>query len=133
MPLTNEELAEVDKLLGRMEKNAKKWRVQRWISMVIALLILGMGCWTIMLAMTVLPKNPDDPFKTVTHLDLANDRMWLSIFCSGLVNGMIVTLTGVGGLIYTLGNWNKGKKDRLLAKLARSYVESLRSGNESCP
>ena len=50
MLLTHKELADIDKLLGRMEKNARVWRFARWILIAAALFSLGMAVWAFTIA-----------------------------------------------------------------------------------
>jgi hypothetical protein len=123
MPLAKEELAEVDKLLGQMEKNARAWRFTRWLLIGCGLLTIGLAVWLFMLGVSILKSAiPVEPSSSVSSVDLLMPMM----FCQAYTLGIILGCFGVSVLCSSLVNWNKGRKDGLLIKLVRSYVEGQR-------
>ncbi|MCD4823040.1 MAG: hypothetical protein K8S55_00395 [Phycisphaerae bacterium] len=109
MSLTHDELTDIDKLLGRMEKKARSWRIFRWILLGAGLLFAGQAVWMFNLLKTAI--SPE--FSTRS-------------FCIGYV--LAIFLTGLGSwlLTVTLIAWNKGRNEGLLIKLAKSYVDEQR-------
>ena len=120
MPLTHDELADIDKLLGRMEKKARSWRIFRWVFLGAGLLFAGQAVWIFTLLKTTISPEFSN---TVSNFDLLLEQSRAKGFCIGYV--LAIFLTGLSSwiLVTALANWNKGRKDGLLIKLARSYVD----------
>ncbi|MBI5725204.1 MAG: hypothetical protein HZA50_14690 [Planctomycetes bacterium] len=152
MALTGKELADVDKLLGRMEKNTRKWKFNFCIRLFFGMAFGALSAWlgfesykfdkdAILSGMenppsiTVPSSMPaSNPKSTVIHLDtfnritiqskivymrLAAHAHTLMMICS-LMAGFLI-----GASIHLL---IKEKRDLLLIKLARSYLETQRPG-----
>ena len=125
MPLTNEELAEADKQLTRMEKKAKTWRIERWVNLLGGLGFAGTAIFLFHYVWTGWNSEfPGVPTGKISGIDSV--FLWMLNIMAIIHVSLAVRFVG-----YAVNNWNKGKRDYLLARLARSYVESQRSGNES--
>ena len=127
MTLTGEELADIDKLLARMEKNARAWRFCRWFLIGAGLLLVGMALWVLTLAESCW-KTPilTEPGHNVTGADLLFERLTAMGFCVLYVIAIFQGFFGVCVVLSILLRWNKGRRDALLIKLARSYIEAQR-------
>jgi len=134
MPMTENELADLDKLLRRMEKNAKAWIWARWMVIVLGLLILGFGAWLLIRMPDVWRAGMPKDFGT--HVD-AFELLWARhsaiYICLSLAAGLVQV--ALGGIILTssLGRWRKGRNDRLLVKMARAWLESQQAVPPSAP
>jgi len=126
MPMTENELGELDKLLRRMEKNAKAWTYTRWLSVVLGLLFLGLGAeWLLMklpdAQRALMPRDfsaPVDAFDLLSTINSAID------ICMLWALGLFQVAIGVNLLTSILCRWRKGHHDLLLAKMARTWLES---------
>jgi len=131
MPLTSEELAGIDKVLGRIEKKARPWRTCRWFLVPLGLFTTGLGFYALMSAQRCWEALTfTEAGHNVTHAELLERIMVLGFFCKLYVAGTIVGLTGIAALAIALENWNKARRDGLLVKLARSFVEEQRHSDE---
>ena len=126
MPLTHDEMTDLDKMLARMEKNAKAWVFMRWLCLACGVGLLGMGAWLWQQQTKAWSGLTPDDNGPVDALDLmlANILLMHCFVCYVLA----LTHAGLGGCVVagTLARWRKGKRDRLLVKMARSWMESQR-------
>jgi hypothetical protein len=123
--MKQDELVGLDKLLLRMEKNAKAWTYTRWLSVVFGLLFLVGGAWLLMKLPDAqragIPKDfsaPVDAFGLMVARQSAID------FCMLWALGLFQVAFGVNLLTSILCRWRKGHHDRLLVKMARAWLES---------
>ena len=125
MPMTENELADLDKLLRRMEKNAKAWTYTRWLVVVLGLIFLGGVAWLMVkqpaFFPTLMPKDSNSP---VTAFDGWSARDTAMVCC--VVWTAWVFQLSLGGIMLTssLCHWRKGQNDRLLVKMAQAWLES---------
>ena len=134
MPMTENDLADLDKLFRRMEKNAKAWTVGRWIEVVFGLLFLGGGAWLLVEQPVFLPALlPRDFSKPVDTLSLMLAQGSAISYCLVWAACMIQLYFGSTLLISSLARWNKGRNDRLLVKMGRAWLESQQPVPPSAP
>ena len=116
-------------MLAHMEKDAKSWRSTRWVVVLMAGVCVIAGLW--------MGSGTVDRFQRaftaesagapVTGLDLAVssvDLVGLLTFWAGWV--FLLALGGVL-LVHTLSKWHKGRREEMLIKMARSWVESQKA------
>ncbi len=135
MPMTENELADLDTLLLRLEKKAKAWTWGRWMIVVMGLLLLGLAAWA--LTMQVPHAWRAGMQKDVgTHVG-AFELLWARnsavYICLSL--GAVVFYGALGGILLTssLCRWRKGRNDLLLVKMARAWLESQQADPPSAP
>ena len=125
MPMTENELADLDKLLLRMEKKAKAWTYARWMVIVLGLLILGCGAWLLLkLPDAWVAGLPKDVIAPVGGFELLWARHSAIYICLLLGSGLVQVVLGGIALTSSLCRWRKGQNDRLLVKMARAWLES---------
>ena len=91
MPLTNEELAAIDKLLGRIEKNARAWRFTRWLFLGFGLLSAGLAFWLFWVWGTGwMAAIPSEPSNNVTSVNVLVERCLVMGLCVGYVSAMFL-------------------------------------------
>ena len=131
MHLTNEELADAEKLLARMEKNARAWRWARFVLLGMGIILLSVVVWEFVFWQTVLNTAiPIEPGNAVTAADLLRERHTVTNICMHFAVAIFHAVLVACLLSIALGHWNKGKRDSLLVKLARSYVDGQRPSAE---
>jgi len=134
MPMTKDELADLDKLLRRMEKKAKAWTWARWIPVVLGLLILGCGAWLLLkLPHAWVAGISKDSSKPVDASDLMFARLSTIYVCLLLAAGLVQVVLGGIMLTSSLCRWRKGHHDLLLVKMARAWLESQQPVPPSAP
>jgi len=129
MPLTTDDLADIEKMLGRIEKNAEPWQFTRWVLLLFGILFVGLACWSFTIAQTFWTQ--EIPKEHVTGTDLYWERNNTMMFCACYMNSILSGVLGFSALCCSIPNWSKGKRDGLLVKLARSYVEEQRQKIDS--
>jgi len=134
MPMTEDELAELDKLLLRLDKNAKALKYTRWLEVVMGLVFLGFGAWSLMKLpddyMAGIPKDFSAP---VDAFAICSARISAIDFCTVLVTGLFYWAIGVFLLVGILCRWRKGHNDRLLVKMARAWLELQKPAPRDAP
>ncbi len=132
MPMTPDELVRLDKLLCRLDRNARAWSVTRWIITVFGLVFVGLGMWHFMM----LPKGWHDLIPQVDGIvdtySLMSANEAVLNYC--LLWAMSVINAVLGGFLMAsaLCRWRKGHQDGLLLKMARSWLESQVPAVPSC-
>ena len=144
MPMTDEELAAADKLLAERQKNLSGGRKARWLLLMCGTLVIAVA----ILKIQVLPPSfPDDlgvdtttQPRAITSLDLELERYRTASMLKSFVATFLAYLSlvisiamGVYFGVMAMANWNKARNDGLLIKLARSYIEELRTRNKPDP
>ena len=127
MPLTNEEVAQIEKLLAQMEKNARATRRLRWFFVGLGVAMIGGGMWVINLFVHVMT----EPFVSslpTTPQELEHQRMLTVILTLVIVPAMIMFWHA--GSIIVHGFTAPSKSDLLLIKLAKGYMESQRPADK---
>ncbi len=135
MPMTENELADLDKLLLRLEKKAKGWTWGRWMNVVLSFLLLGVAAW-------ILTMQVPDAWRAMTSRDFiapinASD-LWRArgstmYLCLGYGLAAFFGLCGGIAMTHTLCHWRKGHHDLLLVKMARAWLESQQAVPPSAP
>ena len=134
MPMTENELADLERYLQRVEKIAKTWRYNRWIAVGAAFFTLAMAAWVMMLharaykdfVLRDFGKVPDAvEFRLTMQAAMAINSLYVFAFAFGLL--------GAVGLASSLCRWNKERNDLLLVKMSRAWVESQQAVPPSAP
>lgn len=127
MPLTSQELADVEKHLHRLEKAAKAWRITRWVVLFAGLAVVGMGIRFFVAVLAFSKSLPADASAPVTRGDLSIERTLVLSYSLGHAAALFMAFLGASLLVWCLLNWRKGRERIGLIRLARSAVEAERS------
>ncbi len=125
MPLTREEMADIDRMLSRMDRKARDRQWERWIGVLNIPLSFAFAAWSFWLAAKawglILPPDSDPQ---VSPLDLV-------FAVTGGMGVVATSILGFGGLlsgVTTLGTlpdwWNRGRREHLLVRMARCWLET---------
>ena len=135
MSLTDEELDYAEKLLNRMEKKARTWKYMRWLVLLASVGGMGGGVYgtTVTLEWQRKPLSgldfPDGAAgntSPVTRSELRSElaliQLQCNLFCQFFWTSQVLSVGGVVIMIATTASWNKGKRDALVAKIARTCI-----------
>jgi hypothetical protein len=134
MPFTKEELAQAEKLLARMEKDARSWAWARWLLIANGVVFLGASAWfnsTIEQINTAQFENlsrlaaTTRPGFTVLPIDLMQVQTVSVMYTMLLILTLLASASIVAGVI----GWRKGRRDLLWVKIARSYLQQSQAEN----
>ena len=127
MPMTPEDLANLEKLLRRRERRAKDWLLSRWIIASFGLLLIGISLWFFIQTpeawRTLIPIADDCDF-AIDALIVMPSSMAAVHFC---ILWSMAVLHGVPGVMFfsvAMCRWRRGNEERLLIKTARSWLET---------
>jgi hypothetical protein len=126
MQLSQDELAEAEKAVARMEKSAKMWKFERWFMLVVAIGFMAWGSyfytvvlkWEMGQGVSLLVTSTTAPSEVALFL-----RSVLDIV-DARVLGLFVSFVNFALGMWLLGNvlskWrNRGIRYKLFSKMAR--------------
>jgi len=125
MPLTRDELADLERMFVRMEKGARAWAIARWFALALGVVWLALGAWFFVLlhkAWRVWMSEGPSAYVDAHEL-WAMCRAAVHI-CPLWLFGVLLSILGGWMTISSLARWRKGRQDALLIKMARSWMES---------
>jgi hypothetical protein len=134
MELTDDDLAEAEKLLAKVERNARAEEYCRWLYLITGVTFLWAGVWlygnTAELAKDVdyAPPTTTGSANQVTQAELVMARRLDREYLLDIVLSWVALWGGMSMLGLFLSRWGNPKKHILLAKLARCHLQSLRAG-----
>ena len=124
MPLTEDESKFVQKWLRGMEKFADSWAWTRWILVAMSVFLLAMAGIYASLAGRFSPEN-----SALAHLSIyaAPDQMVAALKDARNENHFYLffqmhLVAGIAILMVVLLRWNRGRRNKLLARLLREYL-----------
>ena len=121
MPMTQDELVDLDKLLCRMMKEARGWRFMRWFGLVMGIFLIGLTVLQLSTLWNFVEiKDANEPVN-------ASDLILVKALCLCAPAAIFTMATGMGVVIYSLTRWRKGRRDVLLIRMAQSWLESQQS------
>ena len=139
MPLTPEELTAAWKLASKTEKNARSMRYGIWGLVFVAIAIMGLGAYCLKMNLELI-RGPLAPrvadlqatTKPVTKGELSIESKSLEMRSFSYANlfALGFVFLAMGG--FFLGSipalWVRRKREALLAKVLRSYLEQQGQG-----
>jgi hypothetical protein len=125
MALTTKDLADLNAFLRRTNSNAKVEQWMRWFQLAVGLGMIGLGVWCFLLvereASLTFSHTP------ITAVGLATDVIMTRSITMFYTNAVLIMSFGAWCLGVTLARWNRPKNQRLLVKLARTYLDEQQS------
>lgn len=115
------------KYANHLERRARHWCILRWLLLCGSLVIMGLGgLWGHYLRMNDIEFSSS--LETLSSVPSADEIRQIAI--CGRIEGLILTMcviVSLVGILMFIGaviNWNRAKKDMLLAGLVRAQIES---------
>lgn len=120
MPLTREEMADIDRMLSRMDRKARRCR--SWGPVLGGVVSLGSAAYMFRMAANayswMVPEPPIDPLDVLVVVYGGMGAVVAYFF------GLGTLLVGIWMLMSLPDLWEKGHRDRLLVRMARCWLET---------
>jgi hypothetical protein len=126
MPLTEDEAAFAGKMVRRMERQGFDWAFARWVILAASVVYLAMAAFYCHLSNSYIVPNTDDCLASLSTRPSADEIrlvvQTMKIEQSGDRLVWMFLLMGIGFGLMVLVQWNRGRKQRLMAHLLREHL-----------